>query len=140
MSRKVRQASQRHKLRQEAESAKLMLRVLLGLLVVFILILVGLAYTSDHDEQSNGGLPTKDEAYQMAKYYIRQDTHGNSIRFPDEGYAFARKSDSVFVVRTDAVLLPGPDGKKVSYTTMLRYTGGPASNEHSWTLLDINHN
>ncbi|RFZ84637.1 hypothetical protein DYU05_03210 [Mucilaginibacter terrenus] len=111
------------------------LLVLAGIAIVIIVAKIA----GSGSLPSFNGLPTSDAAYSIAKVYIRPTVRSNSVSFEDGNYKFAKKSDSVYVIKS-SYTAKGPNGEKstTNFTISLRYLGGNASSESSWSMLDLN--
>lgn len=115
------------------------------LLVIFV-VLVGIVAIKLSGVTGSGGnlfngLPSSDQAYNIAKVYIRPTVRSESVDFSDDDYKYAKKSDSVYVIKSSYVEKDG-NGEKLStnFTITLKYNGGHAENESNWTMLDLNAN
>jgi len=107
--------------------------------VLFFLVILKFIFSSGQDNVSSG-IPDQAAAYRMAQQFIRNKAKADKLKFPDTGYRFAKKSDSVFVINTIAEVQTGVENKKVNCFVMLKYNGGPGNNEDSWTILDMSQN
>lgn len=108
---------------------------ILGIFFVFILIKIA----SSNSMGVFSGLPSSDVAYAMAKIYIRPTVRSTSVSFHDDSYKFAKKSDSVYVIKS-SYTARSSDGESTTtnFTISLRYMGGSGSKEESWKLLELN--
>ncbi|OOQ61662.1 hypothetical protein [Mucilaginibacter pedocola] len=107
--------------------------------IVFVFILVKIA-NSNSMEVFNG-LPSSDAAYAIAKVYIRPTVRSTSVNFEDDSYKFAKKSDSVYVIKS-AYTARSSSGESTTthFTISLQYMGGSGSKEESWKMLDLEQN
>jgi hypothetical protein len=105
--------------------------------IVFVVVLVKIANSNSMAVFS--GLPDSDAAYAMAKLYIRPTVRSTNVTFNDDSYKFAKKSDSVYVIKSSYSARES-DGESTTtqFTISLRYMGGSAKKEESWKLLDLN--
>lgn len=109
------------------------LLVLLG--VVFVVMLFKFAYSGTG---VFSGLPDSDAAYEIAKGYIRPTVRSTSVTFHDDAYKFAKKSDSVYVIKSSYDEKDG-NGESMStnFTITLQYLGGHAKNEGAWKMVTL---
>ncbi|AMR33349.1 hypothetical protein A0256_18945 [Mucilaginibacter sp. PAMC 26640] len=85
------------------------------------------------------GLPSSDDAYSIAKGYIRPTVRSNNVNFEDNSYKFAKKSDSVYVIKsTYSAVNTSGESATTNFTISLRYVGGNFKSENSWKMLDLN--
>ena len=111
--------------------------LLLACGVVFIVILIKLA--GNNSLNIFNGLPDSDQAYAIAKIYIRPTVRSTDVTFEDGSYKFAKKSDSVYVIKSAYSAKDGNgESATTHFTISLRYLGGSAKNEASWSMLDLN--
>ncbi len=121
--------------KKKTATKAVLLLVVLG--VVFVFILVKIANSNSTEIFS--GLPNSDAAYTMAKIYIRPTVRSTSVSFHDDEYKFAKKSDSVYVIKSSYSAKDGNgESTTTNFTISLRYMGGGANREESWKLLDLN--
>jgi hypothetical protein len=83
--------------------------------------------------------PNSDDAYQVAKQYIVAPTIKSGLTFAEEHYQFAKKSDSVFVIKSYVTSIDEKGEKvKTNFQITLRYDGGPKAVQDNWTMIDMN--
>ncbi|MFI5137723.1 MAG: hypothetical protein ACHQIM_07835 [Sphingobacteriales bacterium] len=104
-------------------------------IILFILVIIRFSIRSDADDSISTSAPTADDAYEIAKDYIRPTLKPHEVKFPDGEYQYAKTSDSVFVVKS-YFETRDEDNRKVKtyFTVTLRYNGGANLNDRSWTL------
>ncbi|TWR31312.1 hypothetical protein FPZ43_02215 [Mucilaginibacter pallidiroseus] len=100
--------------------------------LVFALLLAKYAFTGSLDPFT--GLPDSDVAYSIAKEFIRPTTLSSNVTFSDSQYQFAKKSDSVYVIKS--FYTDGEDVKN-DFRITLKYDGGNAANKSNWTLVNL---
>jgi hypothetical protein len=113
--------------------------IILGVAVVFIVVLLRYVHNSE-DRISRPGLPEKEDAYKVAKAFLKADSPGSEqVDFADDGFAFGKKTDSIYVIKsTFEKRLEGGDVKKGSFSVTMRYKGGLNDDQNNWDLLNIN--
>lgn len=105
--------------------------------VVFIFIVVKIA--NSNSMSVFNGLPDSDAAYAIAKVYIRPTVRSTNVVFSDDSYKFAKKSDSVYVIKSSySAKDSNGESEITNFTISLRYRGGSAASEESWSMLDLN--
>ncbi|RWY54196.1 hypothetical protein [Mucilaginibacter gilvus] len=111
------------------------LLVIFGIVVVVILVKIA----NSNSMSVFSGLPDSDAAYAMAKLYIRPTVRSTDVSFHDDSYKFAKKSDSVYVIKS-SYSARQTDGESTTtqFTISLKYMGGSATKEESWKMLDLN--
>jgi hypothetical protein len=117
--------------------------------VVWVLVFFGIAFAvllakfaMSGSISSFNGLPDSDVAYTVAKEYITPTVLSpSSLKFSDNEYKFAKKSDSVYVIKSFYTAKDeNGDAIKTNFTITLKYNGGHAESSNSWTMLDLNQN
>jgi hypothetical protein len=109
--------------------------LIVAFVAVFILLLTKYAFTDSVGPFN--GLPDSDMAYAVAKDFIRPTTLSSNITFSDSQYQFAKKSDSVYVIKS--YYTEDADGTEVknNFHITLKYNGGRVENSKNWTLIDL---
>jgi hypothetical protein len=107
--------------------------------VVFIVVILRYVHNSE-DRITSRGLPEKEDAYKVAKAFLKADSPGSErVDFADDGFSFGKKTDSIYVIRsTFEKHLEGGDIKKGSFSVTMRFKGGISDDQNSWDLLNIN--
>lgn len=129
-------------LAEKADKKKSALRglwVLVIVGIVFVVIIVRIAL-GGMDSPFRTGLPSSGEAYDIAKDFVKNSTRLDSPSFPDDGYGFGKKTDSIFVISSYVESEGGGEKRKTNFTVIMKYNGGPKGNLNNWTLLDISEN
>jgi hypothetical protein len=116
--------------------------------VVWVLVFFGIAFAvflakiaMSGSISLFNGLPDSDAAYTVAKEYITPTILSSNPKFSDSEYKFAKKSDSVYVIKSFYTANDGNgDAVKTNFTITLKYNGGHAESSNSWTMLDLNQN
>ena len=85
------------------------------------------------------GLPDSDAAYTVAKGFIQPTILSSNVSFSDSEYKYAKKSDSVYVIKS-FYTAKDADGEssKTNFTITLKYNGGHGEDNKNWTLVDLN--
>ena len=107
--------------------------------VAFAILLAKFALTGSANPFN--GMPDSDAAYTVAKEFIKPTVLSSNIKFSDSEYKFAKKSDSVYVIKSFYTASDG-DGEsaKTDFTIVIKYNGGHAESSKNWTLVDLNQN
>lgn len=108
--------------------------------IIFIIVMVKFATSGgSSDVLTFTMFPNSDDAYQVAKQFIAPTIKSGNVAFAEERYQFAKKSDSVFVIKSYATSIDEKGGKlKTDFQITLKYNGGPKAVQDNWTLLDMN--
>ncbi|QKJ29803.1 hypothetical protein HQ865_08545 [Mucilaginibacter mali] len=109
--------------------------VLLGIIFIFIL----LKFASNSGLRfSTGGLPTGDEAFAVAKDFVKATVRSSNVDFPGSGYQIGKKSDSVYVIKSVTELTSeNGDKRRTNFKVMMEYHGGKQTDMKNWSLLNI---
>ena len=114
--------------------------------VLWVLAFFGIAFavliakyaTSGSIINPFNGLPDSDAAYTAAKEYITPTILSSSPKFSDSEYKFAKKSDSVYVIKSFYTAKDGTgESVKTNFTITLKYNGGHAESSSNWTMLNL---
>jgi hypothetical protein len=119
------------------KTAKKAVWLLAGLGLIFIFIVLKFAQSSGM-RFTTGGLPNGSDAFEVSKDFVRATVRSNEVAFPGSGFQFAKKSDSVYVVRSVVELGSDNGGKKtVNFRILMQYHGGKQDELKNWSLLNI---
>jgi len=119
------------------KSAKKAGWVLVLLALIFIFVLVKFARNAGIGFAVSG-LPSDEDAYEVAKDFVKSTVRSNSIEFPSTKFGIAKKSDSVYVVRSVVRLSSGGGEKRMTnFKVLMEYKGGKHDELKNWNLLNI---
>jgi len=112
----------------------------LWFLIILLVVVVGLIVKIMMPQSMTNfsGLPSSDEAYTVAKEFIKPTLKSNSVEFSESHYKFGKTSDSVYVIQS-SVDSKNESGEKVStdFKIILKYNGGEATREKNWSLVNL---
>jgi hypothetical protein len=110
--------------------------------VIFILVIVKFATSGGSSDMLTFTMfPNSDDAYQIAKQYVAPTIRSGNLAFAEERYQFAKKSDSVFVIKSYVTSIDDKGDKvKTNFQITLKYNGGPKAVQDNWTMVDMNEN
>lgn len=111
--------------------------VLILLALVFIIVIIKFAQSAGV-RFTTSGLPTGNEAFEVAQGFVKSTVRSNNVEFPGSGYQIAKRSDSVYVIRS-VVELSGDNGekKRTNFKILMQYNGGKQDELKNWSLLNI---
>jgi hypothetical protein len=114
--------------------------VLIVLAIIFAVILVRFAISGTKFGFSRD-LPGSDEAYAIAKQFIKPTIKSSNINFPDSGYQCARKDDSTYMIKSyvDSKTPPG-EKSTIPFEITIKFNGGAASDKKNWKVIYLNEN
>jgi hypothetical protein len=110
--------------------------------VIFLTVIYKFAVSGgSSDMLSFTMFPNSDDAYQIAKEYVAPTIRSGNLAFAEERYQFAKKSDSVFVIKSYVTSIDEKGDKvKTNFQITLKYNGGPKAVQDNWTMVDMNEN
>jgi hypothetical protein len=115
--------------------------LVLFLVLIFIVIsvVIKITLTGSLKPDFFKGLPGSDDAYAIAKEFIRPTLKSSSANFSDTKYQFGKQSDSVYVIQS-SVESRNDSGDKINteFKIVLKYNGGQVDKQKNWTLIDLN--
>ena len=118
----------------QKKSAKNAVWVLLFFCILIIAMMFKIFFTGSLNSGfDSGGLPTNEDAYEIAQEYVKPTIRG-SADFADEGYQFAKLADSVYVIKSTL----DNDGKTIEFKITMRYNGGAHTKQSNWSVIDLN--
>ena len=110
--------------------------VLVTLSLIAIFILIKFAHTGIR--LTTSGLPTNDEAYEVAQDFVKATLRSDRVDFPGSGYQLAKRSDSVYVIRSVVEVTDEAGEKKTNnFKVVMEYKGGKQDEQKNWSLLNI---
>ncbi|MGZ3889634.1 MAG: hypothetical protein ACXVIY_07645 [Mucilaginibacter sp.] len=113
-----------------------------GLIVLVVLAGVSTIFMTRYalsgSRKGIGDVPDYDDAYLMAKTFVKPTIKSSKITFPESGYQCAQKPDSVFIVKSYAEAKDRPGSDSVtSFEITLKFVGGKVADKHNWKVLNI---
>jgi hypothetical protein len=110
---------------------------LLAFFVVIFAVLLG-KYALSGSGEIFSGLPDSDAAYSIARKFIQPTILSTKVGFSDAEYKFAKKSDSVYVIKSFYTeKFDDGETSKTHFTITLKYNGGAGANASNWTMLNL---
>ena len=108
--------------------------------VLFIFIMAKFATSGGvSDLVSFSKMPNADDAYQIAKEFVIPTIRTGNVAFPEDGYQFGKKSDSVYVIKSYVTSVDERGQKnRINFQMILKYNGGPKFLKKNWAMVDIN--
>jgi|GEM_PF-738739 len=112
--------------------------LLLTFTAIAIALVAKIFLTGTLKPEFMGGLPGSEDAYAMAKLFIRPTLRSSSANFADDRYQFGKQSDSIYVIRS-SVQLTNDNGEKINteFKIVLKYNGGQINKQKNWSLIDL---
>ena len=107
--------------------------VLLFFCAVIITMVVKISLTGSLKPSFFSGLPTNEDAYEIAKEYVRPALKSSSVTFAEDGYQFAKTSDSVYVIKSSVET----EGTTTEFKIKLQYKGGHPNKQKNWSVIDL---
>jgi hypothetical protein len=120
--------------------ARKLIYALIIMVIIFAIALIRLAVSGEMSEKVDNP-PKNEDAYAIAKEFIKHSLSSSDIRFPEGGYQCAQRPDSVYVIKS-YIESKKTTGKKsvISFEITLRFIGGDARNKNSWKLIELTEN
>jgi hypothetical protein len=110
--------------------------VLVIISIIFIFALFKFGHSGIH--LGNSGMPTDDDAFEVAKDFVKITVRSNKVDFPGSGYQIAKREDSVYVIRSVVELTDDAGEKKTNnFKVLMQYKGGRPDDQKNWNLLNI---
>jgi hypothetical protein len=114
-----------------------------GLTVMVIIAMISTVFMtryalSGSRKYVSDNVPDYDDAYLMAKTFIRPTIKSSDITFPESGYQCAQKPDSVFIVKSYAEKKGNQTPKNITaFEITLKFTGGRVADKSNWKVIDL---
>ena len=117
-------------------AAKLIIFLIL-LSIIFSVFLIRLAISGKDTEVINSP-PKNEDAYSVAKEFIKPGIKASSANFPEANYQCAQKPDSIYIIKS-YVEVKNPAGEKnvLDYEITIQFIGGDVRNKKSWKLINL---
>jgi hypothetical protein len=107
--------------------------ILLFFCAVIIAMVVKITLTGSLKPNFFTGLPSNEDAYEIAKEYVRPTLKSSSVNFAEDGYQFAKTSDSVYVIKSTVE----SEGTTTEFKIKLQYKGGQPEKQKNWSVIDL---
>lgn len=110
------------------------------LVFIFTVFVTRFALSGSRDDLMNGA-PGGEDAYAVAKQFVKPTIKSHNVSFPETGYQCAQKPDSVFVVKSYVEDKDQPGPKNItSFQITLKFIGGKAGDKNNWRMITLNEN
>jgi len=114
--------------------------LLIVLALIFTLILLRFAF-SDSRLDFVSKPPGSEDAYVVAKEFVKPTIKSSQINFPETEFQCAQKPDSVFIVKSYAETKNQKGEKNITtYEITLKFIGGIVTNKNNWKMLNLTEN
>jgi len=112
--------------------------LLLTFSALVVAMLVKVMLTGSLKPSFLSGAPTSNDAYEIAKQFVRPALNSPSVNFTEEGYQFGKTSDSVYIIKSIAKL-QNEAGEPITseFKITLKYNGGEPGKQKSWSVIDL---
>lgn len=110
------------------------------LVLIFTVFVARFALSGSRDDLMNGA-PGSEDAYSVAKQFVKPTIKASNISFPETGYQCAQKPDSIFVVKSYAEDKDQPGSKNItSFQITLKFIGGKVADKKNWRMITLSEN
>ncbi len=110
-------------------------------IALFVLIIVRFAFRPDAAGGFFSKLPSGDDAFEIARDYIKSTLKLADVEFAEGVYRYAKAPDSVYIVKSYFETKDTGNGKvKTNFTVTIKYNGGSNLNKRNWSLLNLEEN
>ncbi|WP_428331429.1 hypothetical protein [Mucilaginibacter sp.] len=115
--------------------------ILFVFILLFIFVIFRIAIRSGTNDRLFGSLPTKNDAFQIAKDYLRPNFKTQDIEFNDDDFQCSKNADSIYVVKSYfKTLLAGSANPQTKFIITLKYNGGENNRDRNWTVMKLIEN
>jgi hypothetical protein len=114
--------------------------ILIVLALIFVAFIARFALSGSRTDDLDG-TPRGGDAYSIAKKFIRPTIKSMQVVFPESGYQYAQKPDSVYIVKSYAEAKDQPASKSVTtFEITLKFNGGRVEDKNNWKILGLIEN
>jgi hypothetical protein len=109
------------------------------LIILFVLIFAALLgkFAMSEGNSIYNGLPDNDVAYRIGRQFIQPTIRSNAT-FEDSEYKFAKKTDSVYVIKSSYTeKFDNGETSTTKFTITLKYNGGQGNKQSNWTMMNL---
>src|ERR1700748_1092450 len=112
--------------------------LLIILAVVFTAVLLRFAFSDIRFSFFSNTAPGSDDAYFVAKQFIKPTIKSGHITFPESGFQCAQKPDSVFIIKSYAETKAQSGEKNITWNEItLKFLGGAVADKNSWKMVNL---
>lgn len=123
--------------RGKKKSALRVAWILILLAAVFAYVVIKFAVTGNMSVIS-GGLPSGDDAYTVAKDFVKSTVRSSNVDFPNNGYQLGKRGDSTYIIKSVAEITgDNGDRRRTNFRVLMEYKGGKQNESKNWSLLNI---
>jgi hypothetical protein len=122
----------------KTKSTRQVMWMLLILLILFTIVIFRVAIRSGSKDGLFKMTPSGDDAFEIAKDYIRPTLISPRVDFADGDFEFTKNYDSVYIVKSYyETKYDEKTDVKTNFTVKLKYNGGTISSDRNWSLLKM---
>ena len=114
--------------------------LLIVLAIIFSIVLLRFAISGTKYDHLNDQ-PNNEDAYSIARQFVKPTIKLSNITFPESGYQCAQKPDSVYIIKSYAEAKSKSGEKNITtFQITLRFNGGAVSEKKNWKVLSLSEN
>ena len=122
---------------QKKKFAYKLIILLIVLAVTFTVALIRLAVSGTNKEVVNNP-PKNEDVYFIARQFVKQNVKTSDVVFPETGYQFNQKTDSIYTIKSYLESKDQTGQKTVtSFVITLQFFGGDALNKNRWRMVSL---
>ncbi len=118
---------------KKKKSANKAVWLLLFFSAIAIAMVVKITLTGSLKPDFFKGLPSQEDAYEVAKDFVRPTLKSQSIEFAEDGFQGGKISDSIYVIKSSLVT----EGTTMEFKIKLQYKGGEPDKQKNWSVIDL---
>jgi len=115
------------------KSANKAVWLLLFISAIGVAMAVKIIFTGSLKPQFFKGLPSKEDAYEIAKEYVKPTLKSPSVSFAEDGFQAGKTSDSVYVIKSSF----DTKSTTMDFKITLQYKGGDPDKQKNWSVIDL---
>ncbi len=119
---------------EKKKSANKAVWILLFFSAIAVAMVVKITLTGSLKPDFFKGLPSHEDAYEIAKEYVRPTLKSPSVQFAEDGFQAGKTSDSVYVIKSTLET----EGTTMEFKITLQYKGGEPDKQKNWSVIDLN--
>jgi len=108
------------------------------IILIVAIVVLKVAVRQGAIASSNGSMPSKDDAFEVAKEIVKPTLRSADVDFSEGQYAFSKSNDSIYTIKSYYETKIGDDEKaRTTFVLKFKYNGGPVSSKQSWSVLTL---
>lgn len=104
-------------------------------IILFLSVMFRIALRSGLDDIFTSTMPSDNDAFAIAKDYVKPTVNSSGIQFPNDAFLCDRRPDSTYIIKSS--FRANAAAGKNAFIITLKFHGGDKLNDASWSVVTL---